>query len=414
MCRVYVEKLDKGPWLICEEVPGARTVRFSTFIRVGSILETRKNNGISHFIEHGLFKGTQKRNSREISLEIESKGGSINAYTSSEHTSLYVHVLPEDIEQSVELLSDMLFNSVFDEKLMEKERLVILEEVKGYFDSPEHVLLQRTYEMLFGEESPLALPVEGTSESVKGITINELREYWKRFYYPENMIISAAGKIRTEELCDTIRKHFPEGTGKEPVKMPEIKKNGTDKKIGIFHKRGLKQEYVTLAREIFSYTDKRKYPFLIVNTYLGGGMSSYLFQRFREENPLVYTITTFTSLYKLSGEWGIFFSTDRRNIQRVLDILKNDLKNMRISENDLECVKKKLKGALSIELESLGSKVARNFKEIFYYERYRTPEEVLNNIMSVKLDDVNDMMKELLKPDNLILTVLGGVNHVHW
>jgi len=413
--KISVEKLKSGAILVSEPVPTAKSIYVAFYIKAGSINENKDLNGISHLIEHSAFKGTRNYSSRSISTIVENKGGFLDAFTSTEYTSYYGAVLTEDKEILLDILTDLVFYPSFDWEEIKNEKLVIYEEIKGIMDSPDHTLLQKAYEAVFGPDSSLALPVEGKIESIRSLDRKDILNYWRQYYTSENLIISATGNFKRNDLSKFLNKILPaKSETKNYAYEMQLNPQNKSKIVNISNKKHLHQVYVAVSRPAFPYSDKRRLPLLIVNTVLGSGMSSLLFQKFREENPLVYSITSFANLYKEKGIFGVYFSTSKNNLNKSLKLLKNIFNDFSIGKKTLERVKSRIKGSLLLSLEALETKLSYNFKQFFYTEETKSADEFVKELNSITIDEVNELKDELLQTDNYHLNVVGNVKDVIW
>jgi len=413
--KISIQKLKSGAILVSEPVPTAKSIYVAFYIKAGSVNENKDLNGISHLIEHSTFKGTRNYSGRSISTIVENKGGFLDAFTSTEYTSYYGAVLTEDKEILLDILTDLVFYPSFDWEEINNEKLVIYEEIKGIMDSPDHTLLQKAYEAVFGPDSSLALPVEGKIESIRSLDRKNILNYWRQYYTSENLIISATGNFKRNELSKFLNKILPaKSETKNYAYQMRLNPQNNSKIVNISNKKHLHQVYVAVSRPAFPYADKRRLPLLIVNTVLGSGMSSLLFQKFREENPLVYSITSFANLYKEKGIFGVYFSTSKNNLNKSLKLLKNIFNDFSIGKETLERVKSRIKGSLLLSLEALETKLSYNFKQLFYTEETKSADEFVKELNSITIDEVNELKDELLQTDNYHLNVVGSVKDVIW
>lgn len=413
MSKLNIERLPSGAVFICDEDERVATIDISFLIKTGSLRENKYNNGISHFIEHLLFKGTKKRTYKEISEEIELKGGSLDAFTSSEYTCFYTHLLSEDYITGIELLTDLIFNPAFHPDDFEKEKKVIIQEVKSYFDSPENLLMKYHSERLFGKDSPYSYPIEGTLKSVNSLNIDDIIDYWKKYYVPENTIITCVGNCKFEEIR------------KELLNIPSIKSSGNlsydnlviqrdRKKVKCIYKNSLEQVYVAASNIGFKYNDERKYSLLVLVSILGYGMSSYLFMKLREENPLVYNVFAYLSQFRETGEIGIFLATDEKNVNTLITTMKKVLLEFTIDDDTLNKAKTRILKGFKIDFENTSRRAGFYQREYFYNEKIIELNGMSEKINNVKLLDVMELYKSLFSLENLTITTLGRVRNVKW
>ena len=403
--------LPSGLTVCSEFIPSAFSVIIGIYITVGSRDEDEKKAGISHFTEHSVFKGTKKRSEREISLAIESRGGYLNASTSREWTSLYVHVLPEEVDLAFDILADLIENPEFSEKALEAERAVILQEIKMFNDSPESLLFDYTYKSTFGEDHPLARLIMGSAESVNNISPRDIREFWDDSWTAERIYVSAVGKINHGNLCNLVNKKIVRKKGDVfKRKFPEVK----SKRINAISKPDLNHKYVALSFPSFSYNHELRFALLIAGTILGSGMSSLLFQKLRQELSYVYEVATFNEFFSDSGIFGIYFSTDESKLADALSATRDLLGSLTFTEEEISIAKERLKGNVVIALESSGNRMERNVKEEICKGSRSTIPELLEKIENVSKEEVGRIVRTYLKPENFVLTVLGEENNVSW
>ncbi len=403
--------LPSGVTVCSEFIPSAYSVIVGIYITVGSRDEDEKKAGISHFTEHSVFKGTKNRSEREISLAIESRGGYLNASTSREWTSLYVHVLPEEVNLACDILSDLIGNPKFAEDALESERAVILQEIKMFNDSPESLLFDYTFKSTFGENHPLARLILGSFESVNNIKCKDIIEFWDKSWTAERIFVSAVGKVNHDSLCDLInRKIIKKKGGGFSREFPSVQ----SKKINAIAKPDLNHKYVALSFPSFSYNHELRFALLVAGTILGSGMSSLLFQKLRQDLSYVYEVSTFNEFFSDAGIFGIYFSTDENKLQDALNETRDLLSSLNFTDSQVATAKERLKGNIVISLESSGNRMERNVKEEICKGKRSTIADLLKKIEDVSAEEIKVVTKSYLKPDNFVLTVLGEEDNVSW
>ena len=408
----YRKSVLPSGFTVCSEfIPSAYSVIIGVYITVGSRDEDEKKAGISHFTEHSVFKGTKSRSEKEISLAIESRGGYLNASTSREWTSLYVHVLPEEVDLAFDILADLIENPEFSEKALESERAVILQEIKMFNDSPESLLFDYTFKSTFGDDHPLARLIMGSAESVNNISPKDIREFWDDSWTADRIFISAVGKINHDNLCDLVNKKITRKRGYVfKREFPEVR----SKKVNAIAKPDLNHKYVALSFPSFSYNHELRFALLIAGTILGSGMSSLLFQKLRQELSYVYEVATFNEFFSDSGIFGIYFSTDESRLPDALKATRDLLDSLNFSEEEVSMAKERLRGNVVISLESNGNRMERNVKEEICKGTRSTIPELLKKIEDVSVEEVSRVVRSFLKPENFVLTVLGEEDNVSW
>jgi predicted Zn-dependent peptidase len=413
MGKDYYKKsvLPSGITVCSEFMPSAYSVIIGIFITVGSRDEEEKKAGISHFTEHSVFKGTKTRSEREISLAIESRGGYLNASTSREWTSLYVHVLPEEFDLAFDVLADLVENPQFSEDGLEGERAIILQEIKMYNDSPENLLFDHAFKSTFGDNHPLSRLILGDFESIGSIKRKDIVDFWDKSWTSKRIFVSAAGKVNHEKLCDLVGKKIKRKKGDDfNREFSSIK----SRKINMIPKSDLNHKYVALSFPSFSYNHDLRFPILVSGTILGSGMSSLLFQRLRQDLSYVYDVSTFSEFFSDTGIFGIYFSTDESKLRDALNETRDLLSSLDFTEEEVESAKEKLRGNVVISLENGGNRMERNVKEEIYKGERSSISDLLKKIEKISPDEVKTTVELYLKPENFVLTVLGEDNNVSW
>jgi len=356
-----------------------------------------EENGITHFIEHMLFKGTENRTAKQIAIEFDRIGGNINAFTSKEYTCYYTKTLDHYAGLAIEMLSDMLFNSLFSEEEIEKERQVVLEEILMVEDTPDDDVHEQLWRIMYPDH-PMGSSILGTPETLQTFTADTIRTYMKKHYIPENMIISIAGNIN-EQLIDQIEELFgrisstPSGAGKVQL-VPLFVPGST------FKERETEQGHLCLGFEGLSVTDPDIYSLIVMNNVLGGSMSSRLFQEVREEKGLAYSIYSYHSSYSDHGSVVIYGGTSSGQLQQLKETILQSISNITeegISDTEIENAKEQLKGNLLLGLEGTSARMNRNGKNEIVYGEHKTTEEILQMVEEVNRDRVNSVINRILK-----------------
>lgn len=402
----HKDVLDNGVTIISEEMSGVQSVAVGFWVGTGSRFEDPQDAGISHLIEHLLFKGTKKRTAKEIAESIESVGGQLNAFTSKEYTCYYARVLDEYLPLAIDVLTDMLYFSLFKEEDLEREKKVIEEEIRMYEDTPDEIV-HDLFSQTIWNGHPLGRPVIGTRDSLAGITRNHIISFYDRHYCPSNLVIALAGNVQHQEalsLLEPLLAPIPAGECENNINAPGT--NATFKNVY----RELEQVQICLGVPAVSMHDSRVYTLQVLNSVLGGGASSRLFQRIREERALVYSIYSYYLSYLDSGLFTIYAGTNPSNCQEVLDLTWEEIGKIidtGISEDELERAKKQIKGSLLLASESVLHRMHRLGKSELIYKRFVTSEEILQKIAGITREDVRALAVELFNPALLTVTVLG-------
>ena len=398
--------LDNGLKIISETIEYARSVSIGIWVNAGSRDEKISENGVSHFIEHMSFKGTKNRSAFQIAKELDAIGGMSNAFTGRENTCFHARVLGKHFSIVADILSDIFLNSLFDPNEIEKERSVILQEIKMMEDSPEeyvHDLLQRT----FWKGHAISRPVLGTKDSIMRINRDVIFNYIKRHYLPKNVIISAAGAISHDDMLNYFAPIFEKiiPADVDPVRNPP--KPNIDISINY---RDLEQVHICLGVEGVSVRDEKRFIVSLLNTILGGNMSSKLFQEIREKRGLAYSVYSFLSAYMDTGILGIYAACEPNNINNVLDIINKEVNKLisgDISQDDISGAKDYMIGGIYLSSESIENRMIRMARNEFIFKRYISYDEVVSKIEMITLDDIVEMANRIFKGKTLTMVALG-------
>ncbi len=387
--------LKNGICLVCENMPFAKSVSVGIWVRAGSMYEKLYESGISHFIEHMLFKGTESRTAEDLAEEMDFIGGQINAYTARECTVYYTRTLENSLEKSLDVLSDMFYNSRFSPEDIELERNVVLEEIDMYEDSPEDVALDTIAESVWSK-STLGNPVAGTSKSVKKITRDMMLDYMKRRYTPENTVISVAGKFVEKNLLALCEKYFGvEAKGeKEETQTVEFQS-------GIWRrKKDIEQTHLSIAYPCPCLADDKSYEVSLLNNIFGGSMSSRLFQAVREKNGLCYTIYSYISSYQQAALLGIYVALANQNLGLVESIIDEEIERIcsqRANEREIEKARSQMLCSIIMGSESVSARMNDNGKSQLLLGRLRTEEEIVEKINAISAEKVLETANAIFK-----------------
>ncbi len=401
------EYLSNGIPVVMEPLKNMRSVAIGIWVKVGSRNEALDENGISHFLEHMFFKGTHKRTAKDIAIEIDSLGGELNAFTSKENTAFYVKILDEYIEKGVELLSDIFLHSTFPEEDIEKEKRIIKEEIKMVEDTPDDYVHDLFNQTIWGDTG-LGQSVLGRRETVKSFIRDDLITHIKKYYGIKDVIIACAGNFEPESLLVILNKNLGSlRRGSEPVKDTHPLFNS---RVEVFHKE-LSEAHVCMGVEGIPQASEERYSLSVLNTILGAGVSSRLFQEIREKRGLTYSIYSFVSSYFDTGIWGIYAGVGRKRVRELVELILEEANNLKdtLTEVELERAKNHLKGNIVLGLESTGSRMNNIARQEIYYGRYYSPKEVMKEIDSIKLSQIKDLAEGLLKREGFSITVYGSV-----
>lgn len=400
-------KLDNQLVVVYENLPHVRSVSFGIWVGAGSRDETLQTNGISHLIEHMVFKGTKTRTAKQIACEFDGIGGQINAFTGKDCTCFYTKTLDTDLALACEILSDMLFNSLFDRTSLMTERKVIFEEINMYEDEPEemaHDLLDET----IWNGSMLGCSILGTRQSLNGINKKVLLNYMDRLYRPDNCVISVVGQFDENKLLSLIAHYF--GAWKPAYSSGENPVSPAFRAGFAFKRKKTEQTHICLGFEGVAMADDRTYPLLILNNILGGGMSSRLFQNIREERGLVYSIYSYPTTYCDAGLFSIYAGTNPDKADEVTGLIHEELDRILmdgISEGEMTRSKNQLRGSFLLSLDSVTGRMTSMGKSRLIGGLIKTPEEILKSIEKVSYTDVMEMAQILFAKGSTGIAVLG-------
>ena len=401
------EVLDNGLRLITESMPHVRSVTIGVWLTRGSRHESDERSGIAHFVEHMLFKGTDTRSAEDIAQSIDSIGGQLDAFTAKEYASYYIKVLDEHLPLAVDLLADIVLRPAFAPEEIEREKKVIVEEIKMVEDTPDD-LVHELFTQYFWEGHPLGRPILGSKETVEALTQSALRRYFGGAYVGSNIIISAAGNIehaRVRELVDTAFGSIAR-TG-EPL-------NGTPPRVVsqvITRTKELEQSHVCLGTPCYPQKHDDRYVSYILNTVLGGSMSSRLFQNVREKRGLAYSVFSGISAYRDAGNLTIYAGCANDAVEEVVDLCVAELRGLKqapVSDAELRRAKDHLKGSLMLSLENTASRMSHLARQEIYFERHFGLDETLAGVEAVTADDVRRVANDLFSDGALAATVVGA------
>ena len=407
-----ITTLENGIRVITETVNHVQFMSMGFWVGVGSRYESEKQWGITHFIEHMLFKGTEKRTADQISGAVDAVGGQLNAFTSKENTCYYIKTLTEDFPLAVDVLSDMFLNSRFDNEEIAKEREVIIEEIKMYEDTPDDQVHDLMSANLWPNH-PLGRAILGTEESIAVFDHDMLKDYMKQYYTGSNIVVSVVGNISHNQVVEAIREvlgGIPKGEVNQYAVADRAKPG-----VNCYYKE-IAQSQICVAMPGVAKEDDRLFPLSILNTYLGGGMSSRLVKKIREEEGLAYSVYSYNGSYTDTGAFVISVGTRPENCQRVIDIILEELDDVRqngITQDELDKSFSQLKGSLYMGLETVNSRMNKLGRSMLIYDRVITPEENVDDLSKVTLEDVKALAGDMFRKENLQITVLGPVNEVN-
>lgn len=410
--QVYRTDVADGPVVLTEEVSGVRSASVGVWVRWGASHEPVERLGISHLLEHMVFKGTRRRSAREVALEIEGIGGTLDAYTAREHTAYFARVLDEHLPVAIDVLSDLVYHPLLQAQDLEMEKNVILEEIASVEDTPEELVFDLHSRALWGEH-PYGNPILGVRETVESIDHQDLRDLHRQVYRPSSVIVAAAGNLQHERLLDLIVKAAPgEAAGTSNASVPEP--TGLDPSDRRY-RRETAQAHLCIGTATFPHSDPRRYGLVLLSTALGGGMSSRLFQKVREELGLAYTVYSYQSFYSRAGQAGIYLATGPETASRALEVVSEELGRLAESglpADELESVRNQAKGQVMLSLEPTSARMHRLAGVALYGEPYLTLDEVYERIDAVTAEEVAGLCRTYYAPERQTVVGLGPFSGV--
>lgn len=388
-------QLSNGLRVVMEQIPTCRSVSFGIWVKTGSRNESLDINGITHFIEHMMFKGTDRFDARAIAEQFDAIGGNVNAFTSKEYTCYYAKVLDEHLPIAVDVLSDMFFNSKLDPVELAKEKNVILEEIAMYEDTPDDLVHDLMSMAAYGEH-PLAYPILGTKEHLEAMDSDALRSYMNNHYTIENTVIALAGNI-DDSVIELLERHFGafKNSGASQSLTVPVFHDGL-----LFRRKKTEQNHICLSFPGSSIGDDLQYAMVLLNNAIGGGMSSRLFQEIREKRGLAYSVYSYHSSHADSGMFTIYAGTAPKQTKDVLDLtneIMSDLAVNGMTEDELHKGKEQLKGSLILSLESTGSRMNRLGKNELMLGRHNSMDELIQRIEQVNMNDINAVLDRMFE-----------------
>lgn len=398
--------LNNGIHILSEKVPHVHSVAVGFWVNVGSRDESPEVAGITHFIEHLMFKGTETRTAKEIAESLDAVGGQLNAFTTKEYTCYYVRVLDEFFEFAVDLLSDMVLNSRFSPEDLDRERNVILEEIKMYEDTPDEQVHDIFAQTLW-QNHPLGRPIIGTSDVIASLNRDIIRQFYEDRYIPSNIIVAVAGNVDHQKVVEKIESvlgHLKPKKSTRHLEAPVPHNTVT------FRKKDTEQVHICTGAAGLPLSHRNIYVLQLINTILGGGISSRLFQQIREERGLVYTVFSYHSSYHDGGVFCIYLGLSRVNVGQALDLVFKEIRDIQsngVTDVELQRAKDQLRGNLLLSLEHVNSRMSRLGKSQMYLGKVIPPEEIVRRINSINNDQIREVAREFLVPENFCVASIG-------
>lgn len=410
---VTINTLSNGVRVVLEEIPYVRSISLGIWVKNGSANESKELSGISHFIEHMMFKGTYKRSAKDIAEEMDSVGGQINAYTTKEYTCYHTRTLDKHFHIAFDIISDMFLNSKFDNDDIKKECNVITEEINMYEDSPEELV----HELLQAEiwkNNSIGMPILGTVETISSFNHDILLSYYRNNYRTDNTVISITGNFQTEEIIKVIEERF----GCWKTEIAEEKKEDLIEYHPVIYKKrkDTEQVHVVLSFPAIERESPKKYIYTVFNTIFGGGMSSLLFQKVREDNGLTYSIYSYLSQYSEVGILAVYAGMNPNQTETVLKLIFEEIEELKknnISEKVLAQTKEQIISNFIISSESTVNRMTSNGGSILLRGSVRSQEEIINKIEEVSLEDIKDVLNEVFDYKKMSICLVGKTDNIN-
>ena len=406
-CKIVT--LSNGLRVVMESLPFVRSISFGIWVRNGSRNETAKTNGISHFIEHMMFKGTDKRTAMDIADTMDAVGGQLNAFTAKEYTCYFARTLDTHFDVALDVLSDMFFNSKYDQAEINKERNVILEELSMYEDTPEDLCADLLQEKIFPQHS-LGMGILGTPDTINAFQREDFMAFLKAKYRPENVVVSVAGNINEDEVLSKIANVFEHFKSEGELETSPI---AVYKPGFAFKEKDIEQVHLSMSFPGIRSGVDESYALAAVNTIFGGGMSSRLFQKIREEHGLVYSVYSYNASYIDTGAFIVSAALSPDNVYEVLKLISQEVRGMfaqRITEEQLGKAKEQLKSSFLLSLESASSRMNSIGRSLLMLNRIVTPDELVAKIDAVNMDAFYRVCDTIFKMDQMSISLVGKVD----
>jgi predicted Zn-dependent peptidase len=410
--NIHRQVLPNGLTILSEEMNHLRSVSIGIWVKTGSRDEDLRWNGISHFIEHMVFKGTENRSAEDIARQVDSIGGNLDAFTAKECICFNMKVLDEHLPIAFEILSDLVLNPIFKVEDIARERRVIMEEIKMDEDNPDY-LVHEIFTQNFWKDHPLGKPILGTKDTVRQFEQPLVRDFYSSRFAPGNFIISAAGNLRHARFVGLVEKHF---AGMKPVKNgfhsdpPKVAP-----RVTLRNKKALEQVQICVGVPCHPIAHEKRFASYILNTLLGGGMSSRLFQNIRERQGLAYAIYSDLSPYRDTGCMSVYAGTSRESAVRVVESIVAEFRNLKaqpVPAEELQRAKDQLKGSLMLSLESSSSRMSNLARQEMYFDRFFGMDELIKRIEEVTAEDLQTLANNFFQPESIAVTVLGNLQRM--
>ena len=404
--------LENGLRIIGERIPHFRSVSVGLWLGSGSQFETVPEAGVSHFLEHMVFKGTEKRSARQIAEEMDAVGGQLNAFTAKECTCFYAKVVDEHLPLAMDVISDLAVHPAFDPKEMEKEKGVVIEEIAMAEDTPEDLVHELIMLAHYGDQA-VSRPILGTEESVSGCTRERLSGYWRRMYRPQNAVLAIAGNYNWEHVLEMARNLLGEWSAGGLDKLPCVTAQVAP--TIVTREKDIEQVHICLGYPALPMGDERNYDIAIFNSVFGGAMSSRLFQKIREESGMAYTVYSYPNAYTDTGMLSVYAATNPETAPQVYDMLLSEARALAeggMTPQEFSMAREQLKAGYILGLESTSARMQSNGRRLLLMDATRTETETIDRINAVEYDAVNALMKQMLSAPHSLALVGKGVSEI--
>jgi predicted Zn-dependent peptidase len=402
--------LPNGVRVVTERMPHVRSASLGIWIATGSREESEQQTGLSHFVEHMVFKGTKNRSAEQIARSVDSIGGGLDAFTSKELVSYSVKVLDEHLPNAFDVVADLVRNPLFQKEDIEKEKGVILEELKMEVDNPEY-LIHEIFSSNFWKGHPLGRPILGTKQSIRSFDRDKVESFYRQFYVPSNILITAAGSLDHKRLVEMVAGQFADLKPRRGIKRAGPPKPHAP--LVFRDKNSLEQVHVYVGVPSIPISHEARFACFILNAILGGGMSSRLFQNIREKQGLAYTVYSELTMYRDAGCMLVYAGTSQRSAGKVVDSIVKELRQLadqRVDDDELRRAKDHLKGSYVLGLESTSSRMANLARQELYYSRFFTLDEMLACVESVTAEEVQKLAQQFFDPKRMAVAMLGRLD----
>ncbi|WP_352400487.1 pitrilysin family protein [Anaerotignum sp.] len=409
---VIIKKLQNGISVALEEITYVRSISFGIWVKNGSRNERPEESGVSHFIEHMMFKGTENRSARQIAEEMDALGGQINAYTTKEYTCYHTRVLDEHFNRALDVMSDMILRSSFDQKDVERERNVITEEINMYEDAPEELVHDALQDTIW-RDSSLGMPILGTTKTISTFTSESIRSYYERNYHTENIVLSVAGNFKVDKMLEQLNDALGNWTAKRPFEQYNSK--ATYQVSHVAREKDVEQVHACIAFQGLEREDPMKYALGVFNTIFGGGMSSRLFQKVREENGLTYSIYSYTTAFADTGLFSICGSMNPNQLERVYDLIVGEIKEAKanlLPQKLIEVTKEQLISNFIIGTESTLNRMTAAGSALLLRGQVQDNEAVIGKLSKVTAEDILEVTERVFDLNKVSWCAVGNVGEI--